>query len=332
MPSLTTILASSLSTLALIPVLAIAGGTSNDTRCLPAAATSTTGQVISGPVTAAGTTWDTEQATNAALIIVLGQTRGIPARGWVIAIATALQESRLRNLPGGDADSIGLFQQRPSTGWGTPTQLTDPAYQTTTFYDALLTVPSWQDLPLTQAAQAVQRSAHPNAYAQWETPATALIDQITTGSDNSANPTSDEWAACPDGTEVLTRAETWLTAWNGGPVPYSMSTDPASLFGGYRRDCSGYASMTLGLPGPGLNTAGLAARSTPIPKTALHPGDLLINPAPGGAGHVVIFDTWTDTAMTHYLAYEQSGDGGTHHRVIPYPYYGTYPMSAYRPR
>jgi hypothetical protein len=129
---------------------------------------------------------------------------------------------------------------------------------------------------------------------------------------------------------VLARAAVWLTAWGGGPVPYLSSGDPATWFGGYRRDCSGYASMALGLAGPGLDSGGLAARSTPISKAALRPGDLLINPAPNGAGHVVIFDRWTDTTMSRYIGYEQSGGGGTHHRVIPYPYFGGYQMSPYR--
>jgi hypothetical protein len=129
---------------------------------------------------------------------------------------------------------------------------------------------------------------------------------------------------------VLARAATWLSAWNGGPVPYLSSTDPATWWHGYRRDCSGYASMALGLPGPGPDTAALAARSTPISKADLSAGDLLINPAPDSAGHVVIFDRWTDATMTSYLGYEQSGDGGTHHRAIPYPYFGGYPMNPVR--
>jgi len=129
---------------------------------------------------------------------------------------------------------------------------------------------------------------------------------------------------------VLGRAAVWLTAWHGGPVPYLSSGDPGTWFGGYRRDCSGYASMALGLPGPGLDTAGLAARSVPIVKAALRPGDLLINPAPGGAAHVVIFERWADTTMSAYLGYEQSGSGGTHHRIIPFPYFGTYRVDSYR--
>jgi hypothetical protein len=88
--------------------------------------------------------------------------------------------------------------------------------------------------------------------------------------------------------------------------------------------------MALGLPGPGLDTGALAAGSTPISTLQLQAGDLLINPGAGPAGHVVIFDRWTGADMSSYLGYEQSGDGGTHHRVIPYPYFGGYPMSPYR--
>jgi len=88
--------------------------------------------------------------------------------------------------------------------------------------------------------------------------------------------------------------------------------------------------MALGLDGPGLNTSGLAAHSTIISKTDLQPGDLLINTAPNLRGHVVLFERWTDMSMTSYYGYEQSGDGGTHHRVISYPYFSGYPMTPYR--
>jgi hypothetical protein len=141
---------------------------------------------------------------------------------------------------------------------------------------------------------------------------------------------SSGFTGCADAEAVLARAMTWLTAWNGGPVPYLSSGDPATWFGGYRRDCSGYASMALGLAGPGLTTAQLAARAAPIRMEALRAGDLLINPAPDLAGHVVIFDHWTDLMMTSYVGFEQAGDGGTRHRTIPYPYFGNYRMSPYR--
>jgi hypothetical protein len=88
--------------------------------------------------------------------------------------------------------------------------------------------------------------------------------------------------------------------------------------------------MALGLPGPGLDSATLAGRAMPIQKVDLSAGDLLINPASDLAGHVVIFDHYADATMSGYVGYEQSGDGGTHHRVIPYPYFGGYQMSPYR--
>ncbi|GGN94090.1 hypothetical protein GCM10010112_83080 [Actinoplanes lobatus] len=276
--------------------------------------------------------WDGDQIANAHTIVTVGMNRGVPQRGWVIAVATAIQESGLRNLSGGDRDSVGLFQQRPSQGWGSPTQLQDPVYATGKFYDKLITVNGWQQMPLTAAAQAVQLSAYPNAYARHEPAATTLIDQVTAGSETVGDAPCGTVCAtgCTNTTAVFARARSWLTAWSGGPVPYLSSGDPTDWFHGYRRDCSGYVSMTLGLPGPGLNTAGLAARSTTLTKSQLQPGDLLINTAPNLRGHVVLFERWTDPSMTRYHGYEQSGDGGTHYRTIPYPYYGTYPMTPYR--
>jgi murein DD-endopeptidase MepM/ murein hydrolase activator NlpD len=126
--------------------------------------------------------WNTEQIANAATIVEVGHTNQVPPWGWVIAVATAIQESQLRNLPhlgeDNDHDSIGLFQQRPSQGWGTAEQLSDPAYQAGKFYDALLDVAQWQEMTLTQAAQAVQKSAHPDAYAQHTTDAVQLVSEV----------------------------------------------------------------------------------------------------------------------------------------------------------
>ena len=122
--------------------------------------------------------WSDQQIANARIIVTAGSRRQVPREGVVIAVATALQESGLRNLPGGDRDSIGLFQQRPSQGWGTPKQLADPAYQTQKFYDRLLTVEGWQGMRLTEAAQAVQVSAHPEAYTKHTRAATTLVDAL----------------------------------------------------------------------------------------------------------------------------------------------------------
>ncbi|MEV0430071.1 hypothetical protein, partial [Micromonospora sp. NPDC050495] len=113
-----------------------------------------------------------EQTANAKAIIAATKKAGLPERAAVISIATSLQESKLENLghlgDRNDHDSLGLFQQRPSSGWGTPEQITDPEYATLAFEKGLKQVDGWQDMPLTEAAQTVQVSAYPDAYAQWE--------------------------------------------------------------------------------------------------------------------------------------------------------------------
>lgn len=113
----------------------------------------------------------TDQAANAALITAVAVRRGLPPRAASIALATAMQESKLRNIEHGDQagpDSRGLFQQRPSQGWGTAEQVMDPYYSTGAFYDALVKIPGYESLEITAAAQQVQRSAYPQAYAQHE--------------------------------------------------------------------------------------------------------------------------------------------------------------------
>ncbi|PJN22678.1 hypothetical protein [Kitasatospora sp. CB02891] len=113
-------------------------------------------------------------AANAATITAVAMSRGLPERAVTIALATAIQESKLRNLEGGDRDSVGLFQQRPSQGWGTIEQIMDPVYATNKFLDALVKVNGYAQMPLTDAAQQVQRSGYPQAYAKHENNATLL--------------------------------------------------------------------------------------------------------------------------------------------------------------
>ena len=119
-----------------------------------------------------------EVAANAATIAAVARSRGLPVRATVIALATAQQESRLRNLDHGDRDSLGLFQQRPSQGWGSEAQVQDPVYATGKFLDGLVEVPGWETGRLTEVAQAVQRSGFPEAYQQWEPMATALAGAL----------------------------------------------------------------------------------------------------------------------------------------------------------
>ncbi|MEU0426101.1 NlpC/P60 family protein [Streptomyces canus] len=120
----------------------------------------------------------TEQVPNAATIVATGLSLDVPKKGQIIALATAMQESRLHNLNYGDRDSLGLFQQRPSQGWGSAQEIRDPVYASEQFYKHLLKVDGWQQMTITQAAQAVQKSGLPDAYAQWENLATALQDAI----------------------------------------------------------------------------------------------------------------------------------------------------------
>ncbi|GAA1796296.1 heavy metal transporter [Luedemannella flava] len=117
---------------------------------------------------------DTAQMANAATIAAVGLRRGVPDRAVVIALATAFQESELRNLAHGDRDSLGLFQQRTSQGWGTEKQIQDPRYAAGKFYSALLKVKGWQQMRVTEAAQKVQRSAYPEAYQKWADEAEVL--------------------------------------------------------------------------------------------------------------------------------------------------------------
>jgi hypothetical protein len=122
---------------------------------------------------------DLEQAENAALITAISIQRGMPARAASIALATAYQESKLYNIDYGDRDSVGLFQQRPSQGWGSVAQLTDPVYATNAFYDALQKVDGYDSMEITVAAQEVQRSGFPDAYADHEKDGRALASALT---------------------------------------------------------------------------------------------------------------------------------------------------------
>ncbi|UUU38728.1 C40 family peptidase [Streptomyces sp. NBC_00162] len=165
-----------------------------------------------------------EQIPNAKAIQATGVAMRVPVRGQIVALATALQESGLRNLDHGDRDSLGLFQQRPSQGWGTPEQVRDPVYASTKFYEGLLEVSGWESMPVTQAAQAVQASGFPDAYAKWEPLATALQKAISATLPQAGVDTSPAGATpvptalggrCADGTSF-------------GPIP------PGSLPDGYQ--------------------------------------------------------------------------------------------------
>lgn len=150
------------------------------------AVTSSVGQPVTGSITPL----NDERRSNAQAIVTVGRELGIPDYGIVIALATAMQESSLRNINWGDRDSLGLYQQRPSSGWGTAEQIMDPANATRLFFGGpqnpnrgrtrgLLDLSGWQTMALTDAAQRVQISAHPLAYAKWEASAWAWFYELS---------------------------------------------------------------------------------------------------------------------------------------------------------
>ena len=143
------------------------------------------------------------QADNAALVAGTSVARGLPARAATIGLATALQESKLINIDYGDRDSVGLFQQRPSQGWGTVQEILDPVYSTNAFYDVLVEVEGYEDMAVTDAAQTVQRSAFPDAYAQHEMRSRAWASALT---GNSPGALSCELAPVADGDQTAPAA------------------------------------------------------------------------------------------------------------------------------
>lgn len=148
------------------------------------------GSTVGQPVTGSITPLNDERRANAQIIVAVGRELGVPDYGIVIALATAMQESSLRNINWGDRDSLGLYQQRPSTGWGTAEQIMDPAYATRLFFGGpqnpnrgrtrgLLDIAGWQGMALTDAAQRVQISAFPLAYGKWEPSAWAWLYELS---------------------------------------------------------------------------------------------------------------------------------------------------------
>lgn len=206
-------------------------------------------------------TLDHEQAVNAATIAGVAVARGLPARAASIALTAAYQESDLRNLDHGDRDSLGLFQQRPSQGWGTPRQVLDPVYAANRFYDALVKVPGYGQMSITEAAQRVQRSAFPNAYADHEADARVLASVLTgwspAGLTCSVAPPASAGPQ-PVGADGLT------------PGAARVRAAVTGVFG--RMPSAGVA--------PGEVTSGHAAGSTHYEGRAL---DVFVGPAPSDA-------------------------------------------------
>ncbi|WP_214369785.1 C40 family peptidase [Pseudonocardia sp. H11422] len=225
--------------------------------------------------------WSPEQQQNAQVIADVGRRMGAPDRAVWIALATAMQESTLKNLPDGHADSVGLFQQRPSQGWGSPDQLQDPAYAAQQFYSHLLDVQGWETMPLTQAAQTVQRSAFPDAYAKWEQTAADLLSRLGAG----VSSLLCEGAELASG--VAGAALDFAKAQLGKPYLWG-GTGPDKF------DCSGltlraWQSAGVQLPRTSREQARAGQR---IPREQAQPGDLLFwssNGSVSGVHHVALY-------------------------------------------
>ncbi|OLZ64597.1 hypothetical protein AV521_35040 [Streptomyces sp. IMTB 2501] len=178
---------------------------------------------------------DLDQASHAATVAAVAHARGLPERAVTIALATAIQESKLRNLGYGDRDSLGLFQQRPSQGWGSPAQIRDPVYASGRFFDALAAVPDYLDLPVTVAAQKVQHSGYPEAYAQHEGTAATLAAVLTgrEGPALSCTVAGAEVTAAPTGADAAgagaAGADATGAGGTAGAVPGSGTGVPVAV-------------------------------------------------------------------------------------------------------
>lgn len=210
-----------------------------------------------------------EQRGNAGQMIAIGKQRKLPALGWQVAIQAAMTESGLRNLDYGDRDSLGFFQMRPSMGWGTAEEISDPEYSINKFYDVLQSVPNWKNQRPGESAQAVERSAFPDRYHRWEAMGANLVrglgqvDDPTGCGESSGN-------FLPPPTQAAARAIAWAQQQQGKPYVWG-ATGPDSF------DCSGlmlraYEAAGISLPRVSGDQYKAGAM---LPVRQAQPGDLL---------------------------------------------------------
>jgi len=234
-----------------------------------------------------------EQRGNVALIISIGKQRDLPPRAWQVAIQAGMTESGLRSLDYGDRDSLGIFQMRPSMGWGSPAQVTDPMYAINKFYDVLLKVPSWENQRPGESAQDVERSAFPDRYHKWEAMAVHLLGNVGDVSD----PTG-----CGEGTGALVPAPTqrasdaikWALGQQGKPYQWGALTSHQESF-----DCSSLMLQSyraVGVTLPRVSRDQFRAGAL-LPIEQVQPGDLLF----------WAYDTSNATTIHHVAMY--LGDG-----------------------
>ncbi|MFE7528085.1 hypothetical protein ACFU7Y_20555 [Kitasatospora sp. NPDC057542] len=244
--------------------------------------------------------WSDQQRRNAATITNVARTRNLSPRAAVIAVATAMQESTLENLTHGDRDSLGLFQQRPSQGWGSATQITDPVYASNGFYDVLVKTRDWQTRPLTDVAADVQRpdERYRKAYAKWEQSAAGLVSttwgsaavtSVYKGCDTTT-PTTDQ-ATTTDPTGSFTTHNPRTTA-QAIAAARAASTSGRSDF---HRLCDNFVAQAYGWGSSGSDSANVHWQRLVATGDA-HPGDnappagaLLFYDSGSAAGHVALY-------------------------------------------
>jgi cell wall-associated NlpC family hydrolase len=211
---------------------------------------------------------DTEQRAIVELIIAIGKQRRLPPRAWQIAIQAGMTESRLHNLHYGDRDSLGIFQMRPSQGWGTVAQVTDPVYEINKFYDVLVRVPEWETQRPGDSAQDIERSAFPARYHQWEPLAVNAISAV--GGDVTAYVRASCTTPLPAPSEVAGRAIQYALGQVGKPYVWG-ATGPDAY------DCSGL--MLRAYESAGITLPRVARQQywagTQLPVRLAQPGDLL---------------------------------------------------------
>jgi hypothetical protein len=245
-----------------------------------------------------GSTLNAGQIANASIILAVGQQMGAGLTGGIDAVTAAFTESRLTNIPYGDKDSLGLFQQRPSQGWGTPAQILQPIYAASQFFAHLLALPGWQALPPAVAAQAVERSAFPDRYQPWVLPATQLVAGLSgSGACTNSDGAIHNSVALPVGFSLpvgtplpIVTAIGYALAQLGKPYVWGgIGPD------GY--DCSGLVMQAYHAAGillPRTTYDQVYAGQPVFDYTQVAPGDLLFiegsDPGPSGApGHVGMF-------------------------------------------
>lgn len=311
--------------LLLIP-LVVAAGVSGVLSAVFASSTSSVDCALDGAWAGGVAGYGPHQLAHAATIVAVGKQLNVPEYGWVVAIAAAMQESTLRNLDYGDRDSLGLFQQRPSQGWGTPGQIMNPTYAATRFYQHLLALPGWQQMSVNDAAQAVQRSATPNAYAQHEHTARKIVGAVHGASCTTTN--TGVTVGTGDCNAIQATNAAALTAINYAcgqrGLPYVWGGN-GSADGGF--DCSG------------LTTAAYRAAGITLSRTAdgqFRAGPRVPNGQPLLPGDLVFYGN-PNTKIRHVGLYIGGGlminapDFGQVVQIEPYRYRGDDYAGATRP-